>query len=213
MGEAAAWVPDPDGRRHVRGVAGEPDRSRLVGRSRLPGDRLRREGHSGACASGDRAVDNTGEKLGDRVGDRSVDDLGALFFGHGKSFLVAVADFEDASRLAVHAVGGEGGVGVGHSQWSDFGDPESECGNAGKFVTAAGVDPHRFGDLRDSADTRSLFDGHEVGVGGERGCLRHGQEATRGGVVDGDGGEGNAGVAVDETFECCGARRVDRLVG
>ena len=138
--------------------------------------------------------------------------MSAFLLGDGESLLVAVADFEDASRLAVHAVGGEGGVRIGHSQWSDFGDSESECGNAGKFVTAAGVDPHRLGDFCDSANTRSLFDGHEVGVGGERGCLRHGQEATRGGVVDGDGGEGNAGVAVDETFECCGARRVDRLV-
>ena len=139
--------------------------------------------------------------------------MGALFFGHGESFLVAVADFEDASRLAVHAVGGEGGVRIRHCQRSDLGDAESECGNAGKLVTAAGVNTHRLGDLRDSANTRSLFYGHEVSVGRERRCLRHGQEATRGGVVDGDGGEGNTGVAVDETFECCGARRVDRLVG
>ena len=213
MGEAAAWVPDPDGRRHVWGVAGKPNCSRLVGRSRLPSDRLRREGHSGARASGDRTVHHAGKKFGDRVGDGPVDDLGALLFGHGESFLIPVADFKDASRLAVHAVGGESGIRIGHCQGSDLGNPESECGNAGKFVTAAGVNPHRLGDLRDAADACSFFDCHEIGVCGERGCLRHGQEATRGGVVDGHGGEGNTGVAVNEAFERCWARRVDRLVG
>ena len=213
VGEATAGIADPDGRRHLGGVASEPDRGVLVGAARLARSRPIRERGRAAGAALEGSIDDIGEHAGHGIGHAARDHLAASGIGHGEVVAVAVGDLQYDARLAVGAVVREGGVGARHRQRRDLHRAEGEGRHPQQRIAGRQADAHLLGDLRLPAEPEALGEGDEVGVRRERRRLEHVEEAGRTGVAHRDRLELRAVCAVDEVFEGLGVGRVDALRG